>query len=668
MRGISRFFGVAVVLAFAAMALPLHAQTPPPTQGQQSRIALVIGNGNYQKAPLATAANDAGLIAQTLQAAGFDVVGARDLDGETLRQTFGDFIRKAQAAGPDTVAFVYLAGYGLQLAGENYFAPVDANMVRDTDVPVEGLRVGDYIRQLSSLPLKGTVVVLDAAYNHPFAKEGQPLAGGLALIEPDPKSLIAFNAAPGTVAPNPTGNYGPYAQALAEMMRTGGISLPEVFNRVRLRVNDVTKGAQVPWDAQKFEGDFVFFERAPDAPPLQANQDAAARSKPIRDFSAQEAYTAALERDTIADYEAFLAAYPDDPMAKRVRAIIAARREAITWRQTYRANTQQAYWSYLKRYPRGPHAADARRRLANIAAALEPPPAFDAYAYDVPPPPEYEYEYVDRPYLMFDDPVFGFAPPPPPPIFFLPPPPEDFVVLDPPYYYDDAYYLPQPVFVPIPIFIRPPIYVRPPINRFLFTNIHNTNVINTIINRRPSPGVIGTGRPGGQFGPGGQFRPGRPGGPGGAATTRPAFAPALPPSATRRANLIRQGKVAAPPGVLPGAGRPGGSGQVQPGQVQPGVVRPGLQPGNVLPGQGPGAGPGGGRPGVRPLPSTLPAPGATGPQPGQDGRPGRPDGGPGGRPGLARPSVQPGTAAPSGPAGTPPGDRERGFAGKPRPG
>ncbi|HAO41513.1 MAG TPA: hypothetical protein DCR53_13240, partial [Afipia sp.] len=58
MRGISRFFGVAVVLAFAAMALPLHAQTPPPTQGQQSRIALVIGNGNYQKAPLATAAKE----------------------------------------------------------------------------------------------------------------------------------------------------------------------------------------------------------------------------------------------------------------------------------------------------------------------------------------------------------------------------------------------------------------------------------------------------------------------------------------------------------------------------------------------------------------------------------------------------------------------------------
>src|SRR6187455_1314712 len=117
MRGIARLFAIATSLLFVAGVPVSHAQE------QEKRIALVIGNGNYQGAPLATAANDAGLIAQTLQAAGFDVVGARDLDGETLRQTFRDFIDKARKAGPDTVAVVYLAGYGLQLAGENYFAP-----------------------------------------------------------------------------------------------------------------------------------------------------------------------------------------------------------------------------------------------------------------------------------------------------------------------------------------------------------------------------------------------------------------------------------------------------------------------------------------------------------------------------------------------------------------
>ena len=72
---------------------------------------------------LATAANDAGLIAQTLQAAGFDVIGARDLDGDTLRKSFHDFIQKAQNDGPNTVAMVYLSGYGVQIAGENYLFP-----------------------------------------------------------------------------------------------------------------------------------------------------------------------------------------------------------------------------------------------------------------------------------------------------------------------------------------------------------------------------------------------------------------------------------------------------------------------------------------------------------------------------------------------------------------
>src|SRR5258707_5452496 len=211
-------------------------------QQQEKRIALVVGNGAYAKSPLATAANDAGLIAQTLQAAGFDVVGARDLDGDTLRGSFRDFIQKAQASGPGTVAMVYLAGYGMQLAGENYFIPVDSSLSRDVDIPIEGLRISDYLRQLASLPLKASIVVLDAARQQPFVEGGQPIASGLALVEPDAHLLIAFNAAPGTIAPNEQGPYGIYAQSLAEMIRPGGLPLPEVFNRVRLRVNEASKG------------------------------------------------------------------------------------------------------------------------------------------------------------------------------------------------------------------------------------------------------------------------------------------------------------------------------------------------------------------------------------------------------------------------------------------
>lgn len=526
--------------AFICFLLPIlfvaGALTPVRAQQQEKRIALVVGNGAYAKSPLATTANDAGLIAQTLQAAGFDVVGARDLDGDTLRKSFRDFIQKAQASGPGTVAMIYLAGYGVQLAGENYFIPVDSNIARDTDIPTEALRISDYARQLASIPLKANIVVLDAARAQPFIEGGQqPIASGLALVEPDPNMLIAFNAAPGTVAPVEPGPYGIYAQSLAEMIRTGGLSLPEVFDRVRLRVNDASKGAQVPWDDQKVSAQFAFFERAPDAPPPQAAPDqvAAIRNKPIRDLGVQDAYAAALERDTLPAYEDFLSAYPGDPLAKRVMAIVAARREAITWRRSYRADTPDAYWSYLRRYPRGPHAGDARRRLAILTAPLEPPPTFAMMDYDVPPPPPAEVVYVDRPVLYFSDPDFGFAPPPPPPVYFCPPPPPDFVVLPPPLPVVGLFVLPQPVFVPIPVFVTPPVYVAPPPNNIIFNNIHNTTVINTVINQPAPPAVTAVGDPAITAT---AAASGRPVG----ATT------AVPPTVIQKAALIRDNKAPVP--------------------------------------------------------------------------------------------------------------------------
>src|SRR3979411_3339663 len=453
LTGTSSIVSLGLMLFFALAG-------PAVAQQQEKRIALVVGNGAYAKSPLTTAANDAGLIAQTLQAAGFDGVGARDLDGDMLRRSFRDFIQKAEASGPGTVAMVYLAGYGMQLAGENYFIPVDSTLNRDTDVPIEGLRISDYIRQLASLPLEASVVVLDAARQQPFIEGGQPIASGVALVEPDAHMLIAFNAAPGTIAPSEQGPYGVYAQSLAEMIRSGGLPLPEVFNRVRLRVNEASKGAQVPWDAEKIDAQFMFFNRAPDAPaPAPPDQAAAVRSKPIRDLGVQDAYAAALERDTMQGYEDFLAAYRSDPLARRVRAIVAARREAITWLRSYRTDTPQAYWSYLRRYPRGPHASDARRRLAILTAPLEPPPAFAVIDYDVPPPPPEEIVYVDRPVLMFSDPDFDFAPPPPPPLFFLPPPPPDFIVLEPPPPPIGLVLLPQPFFVPVRVSVHAPVYV-----------------------------------------------------------------------------------------------------------------------------------------------------------------------------------------------------------------
>src|SRR6185436_7647084 len=298
--------------------------------------------------------------------------------------------------------------------------------------------------------------------------------------------------------------------------------------------------------------------------------------------------------------EDFLGAYPDDPMAKRVRAIAAARREAVTWRRTYRADSPNAYWSYLQRYPRGPHAADARRRLAILTASVEPPPTFDVIDYDVPPPPPEELIYTDRPVLAFGDPEFDFLPPPPAPVYYLPPPPDDFVILEPPPPPIGLFILPQPVFVPIPVYIRAPRYVAPPPNNIIFANIHNRAVINNVINRRPQPGAPGVG----DAGPGtkGGGRPGAPIAPGQGGAT-----PTLPPAVAQRATLIQQGKAPVPPSAsinpavrtgLPGApNAPGGPGRT------PNGAQPATAPGVLAPNQ------------ALPRPNALPVPGAKGAPP-----------------------------------------------------
>ncbi|HEY8579502.1 MAG TPA: caspase family protein, partial [Beijerinckiaceae bacterium] len=447
-----------VALLGLVVAQPVAAQQggEPP---REARFAFVIGNDGYDGAPLATAANDAALVADTLKTAGFDVTGARNLDQETLRASYREFLEKVAAAGDGAVAAIYLSGYGVQSEGENYLIPPGARVAREADLALNAVRISDMTRGLGGLPARARIIMLDLAHAGPFVREGQPLAPGLALVEPEEGTLIAFNAAPGSVAPVAKPPYGPYAQALAEMMREAGLPVNDVFARVRTRVAELTRGAQAPWHVSRAPDDLILLERGPDAPPpaVTSADLQARRAAPLNQMGPAEAYAAAVARDTIAGYEAFLAVHPQSPYARNVRNMLAARREAVTWRRTTSVNTPNAYWSYLQRYPKGPHAADARRRLSRLQAALEPPPSFDVVDYDVAPPSEEEIVYFNDSspgFVAFEAPIDEYVPPPP--RWWRPPPPPVFEE-------DEYYFLPAPVeVVETPVWVSRPRYIAAP--------------------------------------------------------------------------------------------------------------------------------------------------------------------------------------------------------------
>ena len=409
---------VSGIAATAAMLLlfVLSAQA-------EQRIALVIGNAAYAKAPLKTSLADGGLVAEALTSVGFEIVEGADVNQADLRRLFGEFLAKVQAAGPDAIALVYYSGYGLEFEGENYLIPVDARLDRDSDIPIDAVRLFDLMRPLADAPAAAKIFVLDATRPLPFQIQGGRLAPGLGAVASAPGMLVAFSSTPGVAAMDGPGPYGAYATAIAEMVREPGLDLDSMFARIRLRTNEVTNGMQLPWNvSQDLNPQIMLVPAAVAAPGAPAPQRVVRRAeRPMRDIGPEEAYALAIQDDNLDGYAEYVRTYPNSPYAPRVWAIIRERREALAWRRALLLNTPEAFWTYLDRYPSGMYAFDAERRLRRLSAGLRPPAGFRMLDFDDVPPP-----LPGEPGQLVD--VYPAAPAP----RFLGPPPAYIVGLPPP--------------------------------------------------------------------------------------------------------------------------------------------------------------------------------------------------------------------------------------------
>jgi len=429
----------------------------------QQRIALIIGNGAYPKGPIAHSLADGGLVAEALTSVGFEIVEGADVNSGDFRRLFGEFLARVNAAGPDTIAFIYYSGYAIQFEGDNYLIPVDAQLNRDSEIPIQGVRLFDLLRPLADTPAATKIVVLDAARGLPFQSEGGQIAPGLGAIEAAPNLLVAFSSAPGTIAPDGAGPYGAYATAIAEMVREPGLDIDTMFARIRLRTNEATEGAQTPWEVSQLQQVAVLVPGQPNAPPAAAQGFLAAPQtqvgapvvrhrappRPIQDIGPEQAYAYAVEADDLPTYVEYVRLYPNSAYTPRVWAMIRARREALVWREALLVNSPDAYWTYLERYPNGLYVFDARRRLRRLAVGDRPPPGWRMMEFAHLPPP------------LAGEPagIISVLPSAPPPRRYLGPQPSFIVGLPPPAAHGGGLWRrPQPAF---PVIVAPPQGQRP---------------------------------------------------------------------------------------------------------------------------------------------------------------------------------------------------------------
>ncbi len=228
-----------------------------PAMAAGERIALVIGNSSYKIGALPNPRNDALLMSATLKEAGFTVTELVDVGQDEMKRAIREFGRQLREDGVDAGLFYY-AGHGVQVKGENYLIPVDAQIQDEDEVELEGVNVNAFLQVMNSSKSKINIVILDACRNNPFQASSRSLSRGLAPVDAPTGTFIAYSTAPGTTAADGDGTNSAYTAALASSIKGGGSQPIEgVFKDVRRAMIDGNTG-QVPWEASSIVGDFYF--------------------------------------------------------------------------------------------------------------------------------------------------------------------------------------------------------------------------------------------------------------------------------------------------------------------------------------------------------------------------------------------------------------------------
>jgi hypothetical protein len=173
-----------------------------------------------------------------------------------------------EAAGAEMAA-VYFAGHGVEINGDNWLIPIDAELKRDTDAANEAVNLQSVMLQVSNTTSLG-LVILDACRNNPFAvKMSRSMAtrasprAGLGRIEPVGNVLVAYAARDGTTARDGDGRNSPFAAALLRNIELPGVEVTFMFRNVRDEVMEATGNEQQPFVYGSLSRKAIYLARGP---------------------------------------------------------------------------------------------------------------------------------------------------------------------------------------------------------------------------------------------------------------------------------------------------------------------------------------------------------------------------------------------------------------------
>ena len=294
-----------VVVAIVLLLLPGAAFAQ-----SEKRVALLIGNQAYgnEIGRLGNPHNDVALLEKSLKGLGFEVTTVRDAGLASLTTAVNAYARRVSAAGANAIGFFYYSGHGAAEAGTNYLIPVDVKTTETGELWDQSLRLTEITRKLKTEAGNAThFVVFDACRNTlKLTRAGSRSlvqSKGFVPVAQESGMLIAYSTAEGELASDVGDGAGLYAKVLAEEIVKPGAEAVVMFRAVQRRVRATIN--QEPYLAFSAMGDVYF--AGPEAPkPIPAVSDAA------REWGH-------VDRDNVAELEAFTRRHPTSPYADYAR-------------------------------------------------------------------------------------------------------------------------------------------------------------------------------------------------------------------------------------------------------------------------------------------------------------------------------------------------------------
>ena len=322
MRGDLRVaaIGICLLLWMPAAALAQRnlqiGATPAvgATPGDDSRVALVIGNAAYERSPLRNPVNDARAMTAQLERLGFVVIKRENLRVREVGAALREFRTRLRPGG---IALFFYAGHGQQVKGVNYLPAVDADITSEEDLYLQSLDLNKILELLDEARTRVNLVFLDACRDNQFARKlSRSTARGLAKMDAPSGTIISFATRPGSVADDGDGQNGLYTEHLLKQLAQPGLPIEQVLKRVGAGVKLASKGKQEPWSEGLIEGEF-YFRVAAAAPSISTPAPVTAAVDPM---SIELAFWDSIKGSTnLNDFNAYLKEYPNGRFASLAR-------------------------------------------------------------------------------------------------------------------------------------------------------------------------------------------------------------------------------------------------------------------------------------------------------------------------------------------------------------